>query len=103
MAAGWQLCYLDDVVAHHHPSAARLGADRRRSLQLRNAILTTWLRRPVRAGISEAARLACLGVRDGAARRALAGAMRRLPSVLYQRRPIPAVVELWIRDLEKYK
>jgi GT2 family glycosyltransferase len=43
---GWGLAYVADVVAHHHPSPVRDPSGRRRR-QVRNALWSAWLRRPV--------------------------------------------------------
>lgn len=45
-AAGWWMCWAEDVVVHHCPSPERDGRERRR-LGIRNTLWTQWLRRPV--------------------------------------------------------
>jgi hypothetical protein len=45
-ARGWQLCYVSELMVHHHPSPHRDGSRRRWQL-LRNALWFAWLRRPV--------------------------------------------------------
>jgi GT2 family glycosyltransferase len=92
-AAGWAACYVDAVVAHHHPSTRRGGSDERRVLELRNDLLTTWLRRPVRAGWTAFGALAARGLRDPVARKAVLGALRRLPAAARARRPLPPAVQ----------
>ncbi|MGH3897328.1 MAG: glycosyltransferase family 2 protein [Pseudonocardiaceae bacterium] len=99
-AAGWERAYLDEVVAHHHPSRHRPDAERRRALQLRNALLTAVLRRPRRVVAAAAAALVRDSVHDAAARKALRGALVRLPAALRRRAPLPAAVEKQIRMLE---
>jgi GT2 family glycosyltransferase len=97
-AAGWLLAYCPDVVAVHHPSRPDPAtAASRRSLQQRNALLTTWLRRPARVVARDTLRLARAALRDGSARHALAAAAVRAPRVLRHRRLLPAAVE---RDIE---
>ncbi|GDY33375.1 glycosyltransferase family 2 protein [Gandjariella thermophila] len=95
-ARGWALCYVDALVAHHHPSRRRIDPATRRALELRNNALITWMRRPVADGVAAAVRLVRDAVRDGwrdpAARRAATGAFRRLPHALARRRPLPAEV-----------
>jgi GT2 family glycosyltransferase len=76
-AAGWQLCYLDDVVAHHHPATSRQAPRRRIGTQRRNALLTAWMRRPVLVATRSAGELALASLRDPAARAALAVAWAR--------------------------
>ncbi len=98
-AQRWPLVYCADIVVHHWPSAAR-DARLRRSQELRNYVLVTWLRRPFPRAGSVTARLACAAARDAVARRALAGTALRLPAALLWRRRLPAWVEADIRLLE---
>ncbi|MGH3719952.1 MAG: glycosyltransferase family 2 protein [Pseudonocardiaceae bacterium] len=98
--AGWERAYLDDVVAHHHPSAHRPAPEHRRVAELRNAFLTAVLRRPLRVAFAAAAALARDSVRDAAARTALREALMRLPTALRQRALLPAAVEEQVRMLE---
>jgi GT2 family glycosyltransferase len=89
-AAGWQLAYVEDVVAHHHPSLTRGSTLRRLTLERRNELLTAVMRRPWRTVG------ATLGhqLRDGrAARLGVLQAVPRLPSALVHRRPLPPRVE----------
>src|SRR4051794_19746902 len=51
-AAGWGLAYVDDVVAHHHPQPGPSRAGRR-TLQIRNRLLSIWLRRPLWIALGE--------------------------------------------------
>jgi len=97
-AAGWGVVYVDDVVAHHHPGARGAESERVR-LQLRNALLSTWLRRPVVVAARHTGR-ALRGVRDVQVRGALIDAVRRLPAVVAARRALPPEVESQIRVLE---
>jgi N-acetylglucosaminyl-diphospho-decaprenol L-rhamnosyltransferase len=91
-AAGWSLAYVDDVVAHHHPSAGpRVGRDQ---LLLRNDLWVTWLRRPLAVAAVATAR--CL--QDGHVG-AVAAAARGLPWILRERRVVPAGVEAAARQL----
>jgi len=100
-AAGWVSCYVDTVVAHHHPSPRRGSTHARRVLELRNDLLTTWLRRPARLGWSAFGALARKGVTDSAARVALRGALRRLPAVLRARHRLPEAVQHQIDLLQR--
>ncbi|HEV2777797.1 MAG TPA: glycosyltransferase [Actinophytocola sp.] len=92
-AAGWACCYVDDVTAHHHPSASRGPSPARRRAELRNDLLTTWLRRPLRVALAETATLAGRGLADRDAMAALGAAVLRLPAVARRRRRLPAEVE----------
>jgi GT2 family glycosyltransferase len=99
-AAGWERVYLDDVVAHHHPSAHRPNPQRRRATELRNTVLTAVLRRPPRVAVAAAVALARDSVRDATARSALREAVIRLPAALRRRAVRPAAVEEQVRMLE---
>ncbi|MCE6999137.1 glycosyltransferase [Saccharothrix sp. S26] len=92
-AAGWACCYVDDVVAHHQPSPSRPPSAWRRRVELRNDLLTTWLRRPPAVVLGETFALARRAAGDRDAGAALAAALRRLPGVLRHRRRLPAEVE----------
>jgi GT2 family glycosyltransferase len=92
-AAGWQLVFAEDVVAWHDPAGPDSPPPRRWALQTRNDVLVDWLRRPLPVALRSAGRLAAQATGDPAARRALAGLLRRLPAALRQRRPVPAEVE----------
>ncbi|MTE21768.1 glycosyltransferase [Streptomyces sp. TRM43335] len=98
-ARGWGVSHCPEVVAHHHPDpgAARPGRDVR---QLRNELLTVWLRRPLPTVVRRTRALAAEAPRDPAARRALLGALARLPAALRARRPLPPYVEEAARRLE---
>lgn len=95
-AAGWSLVYCDEVVAHHHPP----GRDRpaRRRLELRNALWTTWLRRPLPSALARTAALVGRAGPHGAA--PLLAAVRGLPWVARQRRVLPPQTELALRTIE---
>jgi GT2 family glycosyltransferase len=92
-AAGWQQVFAEDVVAWHSPAGPDRPTPARWALQTRNDVLVDWLRRPLPVALGATRRLAVKAVRDPAARRALAGLLRRLPIALHQRRPVPAEVE----------
>lgn len=89
-AAGWELAYVPEVVAHHHPSTLRSSNSARQTLILRNAILTAIMRRPWRVVGSR-----CLSSlshrRAGVA--AIAAVASRLPPALAARHRLPEQVE----------
>lgn len=85
---GWGLAYVDDVVAHHHPSPRRDAGGRDR-LAARNRVLTTVLRRPWPVVRREVRRTAATPV----GRAALLDAAARLPRALARRRVVPPSVE----------
>jgi GT2 family glycosyltransferase len=99
-ALGWARCYVPEVVAVHVPSANRPPGRCRRRDELRNDLLTAWLRRPPRLVAREAFRLAAGAVRDADCRAALAGALRRMPAALPLRRRLPPGVERAARLIE---
>ncbi|MGV9305061.1 glycosyltransferase family 2 protein [Nonomuraea sp. NPDC003727] len=88
-ARGWELAYVADVVAHHHPSPAR-DPHGRRALAARNAVLTAVLRRPWPVVARTVLRAAAAGA---AGRAGLRAAVRRLPRALALRQELPRDVE----------
>ena len=97
-AAGWGVAYVDDVVAHHHPGTAGDRSGRAR-LQARNALLSSWLRRPLPVVVRHTAgHLRRVTSPDGGG--ALLDAGRRLPAALRARRVLPPAVERQVRLLE---
>ncbi|WP_245670949.1 glycosyltransferase family 2 protein [Nocardia flavorosea] len=99
-AAGWQLCYVADIRAHHHPSAQRPAPAWRRRAEQRNNALITWMRRPLRRCAAETAGLLGRAVRDPRTAPVVAGVLRRLPWALAQRRRLPPAVERGAGTLE---
>jgi GT2 family glycosyltransferase len=91
---GWGLAYVDEVVAHHHPSPSRDPSGRRR-IQVRNALWSAWLRRPL-GGV---ARQTALALHQRGASSGLVLAMLGLPWVLRERRRIPQELEAALRTL----
>ncbi|MEV4253986.1 glycosyltransferase family 2 protein, partial [Spirillospora sp. NPDC049652] len=97
-AAGWGLAYVPELTVHHHPSSLGRNAAARRRREVRNRLLTAWLRRPARALAREVA----TAVRSREGRRGAVDAVRALPSVLRERRPVPPEVEAARRTLSRY-
>ncbi|MFG2072858.1 DUF2795 domain-containing protein [Nonomuraea maritima] len=96
-AGGWGLAYVDDVVAHHHPSPPR-DPRGRQVLAARNAVLTAVLRRPWPV----VARRALDALRQGPAGwEGLRTAVPRLHRALARRRVLPDAVERARRVLER--
>jgi N-acetylglucosaminyl-diphospho-decaprenol L-rhamnosyltransferase len=99
-AAGWELCYLEGLTVHHAASPARDRSRRARD-GVRNTLWFTWLRR----------RGAAVGRRSWTVLRSLPptrdawlgvlDAVRGLPWVLRERRPLPPAVEARFRALEE--
>jgi GT2 family glycosyltransferase len=100
-ARGWELAYVDDVVAHHHPSSTRSDPAARRRQELRNGLLMALLRRPWSVSLPRTLRLAMASFRDPVARSALVSVLRLLPAVLRARTPPPMGVENQLRLLER--
>jgi GT2 family glycosyltransferase len=92
-AVGWDLCYCPELTAYHHPSEIRGSSSARQARELRNAVLTTWMRRPMWPCLKATGRLLRAAVRDGDHARGAVEALMRLPSVMNQRRPLPDEVE----------
>jgi GT2 family glycosyltransferase len=92
---GWGLAYVDEVVAHHHPSESR-NPEARAALAARNHLLTLVMRRPwsvvLRTVVDD-----LRGGRPG--RRAVATAVLRLPRALARRRTVPPQVERAVQAL----
>ncbi|ORX05592.1 glycosyl transferase [Mycolicibacillus trivialis] len=99
-AAGWWMCFAEDVVVHHAPSAAR-DPRRRRQVGIRNTLWTVWLRRPVRSALRRTRAVLGSAPRDAATAAAVLEALRGLPWVLRDRRVAPAGVEAALRLLEE--
>ena len=88
-AAGWQLCYVPTVVAHHHPSDGR--PDPAKVVRAeRNRLLTAVMRRPWPVVVHEVVRALCGGPVTRAGARA---GLRALPDALLVRRALPAAIE----------
>lgn len=81
---GWQLCYVPDVVAHHHPSPRRAPAEHRRIGLERSRLLTATMRLPW----PEVGRDVAASLRSSTGRRGLIGALPRVPKALGARRPL---------------
>jgi glycosyltransferase involved in cell wall biosynthesis len=101
-AAGWDLAYREDVVAHHQPSPQRDPAARR-ALDLRNEALIGWLRRPFARALDLTGELARRASEDGVARTALRSLFAALPRALRERHPLPPHIEARVRLLEAFE
>jgi GT2 family glycosyltransferase len=97
---GWDIVYLDDVVAYHHPSQVRDPAARSRTV-LANSLLTAWLRRPFHRALALTLSVARRAVHDHAARRALAVLVRNAHVVARNRRPVALELERRLSQLER--
>jgi GT2 family glycosyltransferase len=89
---GWELAYLPELVAHHHPSPLR-NAARRRRLETRNALWLTWLIHRASRAARESIRIARGAFRDPARRYGLVDALRSSLWVLRRRCPVVGKLE----------
>lgn len=95
-AAGRGLAYVPWLVVRHLPAGAGRDPAGRARREVRNRLLTTWLRRPVRVG----ARVTLAAMRTGTGRAGLRDALREARWALRERRPLPREVELAVCRLE---
>ncbi|OBH84501.1 transferase [Mycobacterium scrofulaceum] len=100
-ANGWDLCFCPALVAYHQPSETRSPSSVQHAREVRNAMLTAWLRRPAGRCAGATATLAWAAARDTAHARALLEALAALPAALRARRRLPDNVERSLRMLEK--
>ena len=98
-SSGWGLAYVDDVVAHHHPSIRRQVAARRRR-ECRNALWTGWLRRPAAGAVRASLGLLSSRRWEWATWAGLLDALAATPAVARERRVVPTDVEHGVRLLE---
>jgi len=97
--AGWELCYVADLVVHHQASRVRLPTLRRRH-GIRNTVWFTLLRRPWPAALRRLGVLARTVPRDRTTALAVLDALRGLPWVLRERSPLTPRVEARFAALE---
>jgi GT2 family glycosyltransferase len=97
-AAGWDLAYVDDLVAHHHPAPG--GRPGRSWREVRNDLWSAWLRRPLSSAARRSATL-LLRASPPVAARAGMEAARGLPWVVRERRVVPPDVEAGLALLER--
>jgi GT2 family glycosyltransferase len=100
-AAGWELRYVPDVVAHHHPASGGQLRPGRRAAELRNEVWSAWLHRPAGAALR---RTAGLVRRSGPGRHTAAGLAQALRGALWvarERRVVPADIERALRVVER--
>jgi GT2 family glycosyltransferase len=100
LSAGWELCYLPELVVHHRASKLRDSRLRRR-VGLRNTLWFTWLRRPAGPALRRTVFLARTVPRDRVSALAGLDALRGLPWLLQQRRPRPPAVEARLARLDE--
>lgn len=98
--AGGGLAYCEDIVAHHYPDAC---GERplRRARMVRNDLWTAWLRRSAGDALAATASVTRAAMRDAAARRGLAAALRGASWVRRERRPVGSPLEGQLRLLQR--
>jgi glycosyltransferase involved in cell wall biosynthesis len=99
-ALGWDLCYCRDLVAIHQPSSQRATTAAQNARELRNAVLTTWMRRPMTQCFKATGALLWAALSDREHARGAVEAIARLPDVVNERRPLPVSVEHALAVLE---
>jgi N-acetylglucosaminyl-diphospho-decaprenol L-rhamnosyltransferase len=92
VSAGWDLAYVDSLVAYHHPSPVR-DPERRRVMVTRNALWSAWLRLSARAAARHTWETAVRLRSDRAVRAAFLAALQGVPWVLRERRPLAPSIE----------
>ncbi len=100
-AHDWQLSYLADVVAHHHPSPSRPNMRERYIEGISDRLWEAWLRRPLGPALRITANHLRLARTDPINRAGVVRAIRELPHILRQRRVVPPHVEALIGLLER--
>ncbi len=86
--AGWELRYLDEIVAIHYPSTVSRFPEERRRLVMRNRLWTAWLRASLPGALRASMELLQRALHDEVARAALVEALRGFLWVLRERRPV---------------
>jgi GT2 family glycosyltransferase len=98
-ARGWSMRYCDDIVLYHDPSPINRVPDERRRLTLRNRLWTVWLRHSVAFAIRATRWYLHEARSDPIVRQAFLDAVRGLPWVLRERRPISRTLEKEVEAL----
>jgi GT2 family glycosyltransferase len=96
---GWGLSFVEGVRAVHRPSVSRDAYGRRRDIG-RNDAWAAWTRRPLRSAVRTTRRLMRDALRDPAVAMGMVHAVRGIPWVLRERRPIPTHLDLALSTLE---
>ncbi|MEW5809769.1 MAG: glycosyltransferase family 2 protein [Actinomycetota bacterium] len=99
-ATGWDLCFCERLTAFHQPSIHRGTTATQDARSMRNAVLTTWLRRPLRYCVRAGVDFVRAAATDRAHAAALGEAVRAVPAVIAARHRLPAETERTLRVLE---
>lgn len=100
LSKGWQLAYVDEIVAYHHPLPVRDAARRKRH-EVRNARWSAWLRRPALSAWKATRRIVKTSLGDRARLAGIMDAIRGTPWVLSSRSPIPPMIDRQLQLAEK--
>ncbi len=98
-ARGYWICYVPELVVHHHPSTIR-NVHARRSDAIRNTLWFLWLRRPWSVALTRTLWMVRTLPRDRHSLRGFAAALAGLPRLLPRRRVVPPWVESGLRMLD---
>jgi N-acetylglucosaminyl-diphospho-decaprenol L-rhamnosyltransferase len=98
IAKGWGLAYVDDLVAHHHPSKISRDRVERKTLGIRNWLWLAWMRRPITSAVRETIYVFRHAFKDREARKAFLAAVSKTKEILKQRKQIPNFLERQIRQ-----
>ena len=99
-AAGWELCYLEDLQIHHQASVLRESTRRRRH-GIRNTLWFTWLRRPLPAALRRTRDLLGSLPRDRTSALGVLDAVGGLPWLVRERKVLPGHAEARFVALEE--
>lgn len=101
VAAGWELRYAPDVLAHHHP----IGGDKTldRLLGIRNALWFAWRRRPLGSALRWTGYMVWSVPWSRRSLSAFAQAVGGIRWVVRTRRVVPRRVEAQLRSLDRQK
>src|SRR5690606_36957589 len=101
-ARGWTLAFFPHIIVHHYPSAER-EKSRRGHLLLRNAVWTSWLRRPLPSAARRTISLLAPSAQEQIQRGMLQDIVCGLPWVLKRRRVVPSEIERSLELLEEHR
>lgn len=99
-AKGWRLAYVEYIIAYHFPSPIRNYGDRRRC-EVRNVLITAWLRRPLGIALSKTISFLKPALRDSYTRAGLLDTLLKIVWLLRFRQPAPRHIETALRILEE--
>jgi N-acetylglucosaminyl-diphospho-decaprenol L-rhamnosyltransferase len=100
LCKGWQLSYVDELVAYHHPSPVR-DPEKRRRHEVRNALWTAWLRRPMGSAWRVTRQILKSSLKDRARRSGIWDALAGISWVLHARRPISLEIDRRLQVAER--